>query len=275
LIVLGAVLLLAASTNYIRFGSVTRFGYGNAETLSIHGGWHGLVGLLISPGKGLVFYFPIAILLPLGFRYMYAKNKGAFIICIYTFLAFWLFFGTSLYPNTKLSESETWSGGWWGPRYLVPVLPFTTLTCGTLLEKLKGNKRFLKVSAIIILSIAGFSVNLLGILVWWEYANVYGNEGLGQDPYAVKTWNPYNSFIVKHIGILMSNYVSQVQPVKFSAWSYSLAPCPYDNYLYCKFGILPILSLSVFIAVVAMIILLKISNFKRPPPIFLKSLRIK
>ncbi|MDQ6863529.1 MAG: hypothetical protein M3044_06870 [Thermoproteota archaeon] len=275
LIVLGGVLLLAASTNYIRFGSVTRFGYGDAETLSIHRGWHGLIGLLVSPGKGLVFYFPIAILLPLGLRYIYAKNKGVFFICIYTFVAFWLFFGTSLYPNTKLAESETWSGGWWGPRYLVPVLPFITLLCGTLLERSKGKKRYLKLSGVIILGVIGFLVNLIGILVWWEYANVYGNEGLGQDPYAVKTWSPYNSFIVKHIGVLMSNYVSQVQPVKFSAWSYTLAPCPYDNYLYCKFGILPILSLSVVIGIVAMILLMKIGNFKCVQSIILKSLRIK
>jgi len=143
-------------------------------------------------------------------------------------------------------------------------LPFITLIAGTLLEHLKGNKRFLTISAFAILSVAGFSVNLFGILVWWEYANVYGNEGLGLDPYAVKTWNPYDSFIVKHIELLMSRYVSQVQPVKFSYTSYSLAPCSYDTYLYCKFGILPIFSLCSVITIVATIILIKIRNINHP-----------
>jgi hypothetical protein len=266
LIVLGGVLLFAGFTNYIRFGSFTKFGttnYEEGQSLAVHRQWQGLIGLLVSPGKGLVFYFPIAILLPLTLRFMYAKNKGVFFITIYTFVSSWLFFGTLFFQGSIISASEHWSGGWWGPRYLVPLLPFIALTCGTLFEHLKRNK-LLKVSAIIILSLAGFSVNLLGVLVWYEFGNVYANQGLGQDPIATKAWNPVHSYIAAYIGILMSNYVSQIQPVKFSAWSFTLAPCSYDNYLYCKFGILPILLLSTVIAIVGMIILIKIGIFERP-----------
>jgi hypothetical protein len=268
LLVLGTVLLFAGFTNFIRFGSFAKFGLTNYEegaTLSVHRQWQGLVGLLVSPGKGLIFYFPIAILLPLAFRYMYAKNKELFFISTYTFVATWLFFGTVFFLGGKFPASVEWSGGWWGPRYLVSLLPFIALTSGTLFEHLKGNK-FLKVSGLIILCFAGFLVNLLGVLVWFEFGNIYGNAGLGQDTYTPKAWNLYHSYIVADIGILMSNFVSQIQPVKFSAWSFTLAPCSYDNYLFCKFGIMPILLLSTVIAVVGIIIMIRIGVFQSPPP---------
>jgi hypothetical protein len=268
LLVLGAVLLFAGFTNYIRFGSFTKFGLTNYEegaTLSVHRQWQGLVGLLISPGKGLIFYFPIAILLPLAFRYMYAKNKGLFFISTYTFVATWLFFGTIFFLGGKFPAAGDWGGLWWGPRYLMVTLPFIALASGTLFEHLKRNK-ILKVSGLIILCFAGFLVNLLGVLVWWEFGNVYNNAGLGKDTLTPKVWTIYHSYIAADIGILMSNFVSQIQPVKFSAWSFTLLPCPYDNYLFCKFGIMPILLLSTVIAIVGIIIITRIGVFQSPSP---------
>jgi glycopeptide antibiotics resistance protein len=53
-------------------------------------GWHGLVGLIFSPGAGLIFFFPVAILLPLAFKYMYRRNKGLFFLSAYIIIATWV-----------------------------------------------------------------------------------------------------------------------------------------------------------------------------------------
>ena len=54
-----------------------------------HDGWRGLIGLLVSPGVGLIFFFPIVVLLPLGAKYMYKDNRA-------------LFFSLHIHHNCKL-----------------------------------------------------------------------------------------------------------------------------------------------------------------------------
>ena len=145
LLALSIVLFFMGLVNYIRFGSFTEFGYGSHfGTLSYnaYGGKTGLVGLLASPGKGLIFYFPVVILLPLALKYMYRENRWLFFLIIYIVLVHWLYFGT-----LDDTESRFWSGAIaWGPRYLIPVLPFITLAFGTLVERFKQSRLLLKVS---------------------------------------------------------------------------------------------------------------------------------
>ena len=107
--------------NYVRFGSFTSFGYGYYSSLATHNGWRGLIGLFISPGAGLIFYFPIAIMVLLAFKYIYRKNKALFFLSIYVIIINWLDIGTLSFGF----EPYSWSGAIaWGPRYLIPVLPF-------------------------------------------------------------------------------------------------------------------------------------------------------
>jgi hypothetical protein len=263
LIALAVILFFIGLVNYWRFGSFTEFGYGVHESLSVHTGWKGLVGLLASPGGGLIFYFPISILLPLASKYMYRKNKGLFLLFAYVIIANWLNIGTLC-----CWEPYLWNGTGWGPRYLVPVLPFITILLGALL--LYAKKRlFLKLS-IIMLCVAGFYVNLLGTLVWFQYGYAYGWEKEQLAKYDnhmdIIIWNPYYSPIILHMKALMSDYVSHIQPEKYlnTYWlwmAYGLAPCSYDVYIFCKFGILPILLFSAFISILAILIMREIGVF--------------
>jgi hypothetical protein len=280
LIALAIVLFFMGLVNYWRFGSFTEFGYRGYASLSSNAGWAGLLGLWASPGAGLILFFPPVILLPIALKYMYKENKGLLILTIYIIVVNWLYFGTLSYL-----EPISWSGGFvWGPRYLIPLLPFITLTLGTLLTHLKNKKdrlsHWFKVSIIISVCVAGFVINLLGIIVWVYYAHTYGWEkeeiwryGDNYKIWDLMTWNPSFSPIFIDMKILLDDYVSDIQLERFdkTIWhyvTYGLVPCSYDLYIFCKFGFIPIVALSATLVVLALFI---IKN--NPMPWFQSSLK--
>lgn len=265
---LGAILFFAGLTNYIRFGSFTEFGYGYFSSLAAHDGWRGLIGLLISPGAGLIFYFPLAILLPLGAKYMYKDNKALFYLCLYIVVVNWIYVGTLSFG----SEPSSWSGGVaWGPRYLIPVLPFMMIILGNIFIHLK-KKRFLK-SIVIGLCLAGFFVNLTGVLVWFQYGLMYGwsKEGLAIYPnhMDVLTWSPLYSPIVLHTKALATDYATTIFPEQYlnTSWywaDYGTAPCRYNLYLYCNFDAVAFSITASGMVVIAALVTARIGIFSVP-----------
>jgi hypothetical protein len=265
-IALAITLSFVGLVNYLRFGSFTEFGYGYEGTLSTHKGWTGLVGLLVSPGVGIIFFFPIAVLLPLAFKYMYRENKGLFFLSAYIMFVIWLYVGT-------ISGELFWSGGAWGPRYLIPVLPFITIVSGTLLthlQRYRSKYRLLMKTSIIALCAAGFFVNLAGTLAWFFYSVMYGFQVWGYHMVMSYYWEPYYSPVILQLKTLMSGYVTHINPEQYISWRFwsslhqGLAPCPVDVYVFCKFGIAPTILLGAAIAILAAIIItgkdLHISN---------------
>jgi hypothetical protein len=258
------IILLAGGINYWRFGSFTNFGYGTQlQNFSTNNGWEGLVGLIASPGVGLIFFFPIVILLPITFKYTYKQNKTFFFLAFYVMIVTFVYFGTFAF-------TAQWTGLYWGPRYLLAALPFITVVFGTLLQRLDG-RLFLKL-AIIMLCVAGFYVNLIGKLVWAEFGAKYGwaVEGLNKynpslNPLGlakigsgdIMTWMPLHSIIVLDMKALMSNYVTNETVNPIEGWgTNTLINCPYDLYVYCKIGVGPIMLISTVIAVLATIIIM-------------------
>jgi hypothetical protein len=247
------MLIMVLVANYARFGFFTEFGYGSAYgTFAYNQGWTGLVGLLVSPGKGLIFYFPAVVLLPLALKFQYRKDKAIFYLTIYILIASWIYFGTLEANN----ESRFWSGAIaWGPRYLIPTLPFIVIPLGTLFRLSVSNTTKVHSSlmrgSLVALSVAGFVVNLPGILVWSEYGTIYAwdRERLGNQALETMTWNPSYSPIVLHFKILGGDYISKipVEEYRYSGWyyaAYGLAPCQYDMYILCKSGSIPVLLLA-------------------------------
>jgi hypothetical protein len=265
--------LFVGLTNYWRFGSFTEFGYGYFASLETHNGWAGLIGLLLSPGAGLVFFFPISVMVILAAKYMYSANRGLLLICSYVIIANWLHVGTLSFG----SEPYSWSGAIaWGPRYFVPILPFIVIILGQLLSSIKvmresRSKMILKIS-VIGLIVVGFYVNLVGTLVWYQYGIVYAwdKDQLAKFPNSIDiiTWNPYYSPIVLHTKALLTDYVSTILPEKYekTSWywmTYGLAPCSYDNYIFCKFGIVMVIIVSMLIILTGVFILKQIGKEKR------------
>jgi hypothetical protein len=140
-LVLGA--LVVAAYNLLRFGSPLQTGYHSLETFS-NPLLSGLVGLLFSPGKGLFLYSPILILAAVSFPSFLRRHRAealltAGISAAYAFLyASWF----------------AWHGGHsWGPRFLVPALPFLVLTLvPSLVWTGQSRGRMLLVGVLVLLS---------------------------------------------------------------------------------------------------------------------------
>lgn len=274
IIILGIVLFLMGVINYLRFGSFTEFGYGYFGLLARHDGWVGLLGLLISPGASLFVYFPTLVLIPLAAKYMYDKkeNRLLLFLFLYVIVACWLDAGTLSFNF----EPFAWWGTGWGPRYLLPALPFVTLMLGSVFEHMKTKKGFTLSSfilkfSIIALSIAGFYITLIGTFVWWWYEIIYVTqiEHLSnKNPWNSIIWEPGQSPIVLHTKMLLTNYTGQLSHDKFTNtyyyWGgYGLAPCSYDTYIFCKFGSTPILLIALVIAGLGVIITKQAGGIQR------------
>jgi hypothetical protein len=107
---------LALAYNAMRTGSVLGSGYGRQGTLEAFTTplYVGLDGLLLSSGKGVIWFAPLVVLVPAAFvpawRRLGAPAAAIAVACALMTLVY--------------ASFEHWAGdGSWGPRYLVPLVP--------------------------------------------------------------------------------------------------------------------------------------------------------
>ena len=82
-------------------------------------------GLLLSPGRGLLFYAPVFLLLiPALPGFWRARRAEAAVIVL-----------LAVSQTLLYARWHVWFGGWcWGPRFLVPLMPFLALALGHWLQ---------------------------------------------------------------------------------------------------------------------------------------------
>jgi hypothetical protein len=103
--------------NFARFGSPLDAGYRTAAwDVPL---WVGLPGLLLSPGKGLLWYCPLVVLGLAGFVPLTRQRPRAVVLMGSTCVAY----------SLVHAIFNHWHGGGppWGPRYIVPVIPLLIL----------------------------------------------------------------------------------------------------------------------------------------------------
>jgi hypothetical protein len=86
--------------------------------------WEGLYGLLLSPGKSLFLYAPPLLLAVAGLPFFLRRNRAATLVFVAAPVVYLVVYGSK----------GGWHGGGWGPRYLVPALPFMAIWSLPLLE---------------------------------------------------------------------------------------------------------------------------------------------
>ena len=160
-----AFLGLALWYNYARFGSILNTGYPAANLFSTPLPV-GLFGLLLSPGKSLFLYAPIALMGVAAFKAFAKSHKHEL----------WMLLGLFGANVLVIAKLMYWSGeGSWGPRYLTLVLPCLVLPIGALLVTGSTVAR----RSFLALSLAGLLVQFGGISVY--YGTYY--RVIGEFPY--------------------------------------------------------------------------------------------
>jgi hypothetical protein len=103
--------------NLSRYGNAFNTGYLAEETF---GGiwWDGIIGQLFSPGRGLFLYSPILLLSLWGIIPFFKRFRVETLAALAVIIIHLLLYG----------KWFMWHGGYaWGPRFMVPTLPFWSL----------------------------------------------------------------------------------------------------------------------------------------------------
>ncbi len=109
--------LALVSFNLSRYGDPLNTGYLPSETFS---GilWQGIVGQLVSPGRGLLLYCPVFILSFWGLPAFFRRFRPEAILALAIIIIHLLLYG----------KWFMWHGGYaWGARFMMPTLPFWAL----------------------------------------------------------------------------------------------------------------------------------------------------
>ncbi|HEX5167208.1 MAG TPA: phospholipid carrier-dependent glycosyltransferase [Thermomicrobiales bacterium] len=172
--------------NWVRFGSVSETGYGSEWQQMTTPFLTGLSGLLISPGKGLLWYNP-PLLLALAGGIWFARRRRDLTLVIAGMLV-----GALL----LYSRYYVWyGGGVWGTRFLVPMLPLLVLPAGEIVERAWHGRRAFAVATGVIAAV-GLFVTALGIMV--PFDRYVGEYNVTPEQHDAAIWEIADSPLVVH-----------------------------------------------------------------------------
>ncbi len=149
--------LLSLWWNWLRFGGIFETGYAPSETFSAN--WFfGLYGLLIGPARGFFWYNPVLLLALPGALWFWRNARRTLLIIASLALIY-----VGMYAKWYM-----WHGGYsWGPRFLVPLLPFVTLLVAPVWQALVVKRRYGRGGALgaWLLTAISVAVQILGLLI--------------------------------------------------------------------------------------------------------------
>lgn len=143
--------------NQLRWGSPLSTGYDETLAMMNESMPVGLLGLLVSPGKGLVWFSPMIILAIIAIARCGSAHRPTIAIVLAVVVPPLLFYARFL----------SWSGDYcWGPRYLLYALAPLSLLMAPWLDRDRGRLCRWLVRGVLAVSVA---VQLLGASLFWDH----------------------------------------------------------------------------------------------------------
>jgi hypothetical protein len=180
LIVLGAgaapFLAAVALWNILRFGSP--FTTGLHEATLGNPVFLGLAELTVSPGKGLVWYLPLVLLLPWCAPRFARRLPDLALLCALLVVLPLVFYANILY----------WHGDpAWGPRYLYVAVPYLILPLGEILASWRTRPVALRAASVALVA-AGLTLSLAAVSVtqWRFWYHLQATQEAGSN---AATWS--------------------------------------------------------------------------------------
>lgn len=183
--VLGLVLgfiLLNQVINSLRFGSISSTGYdpnaGDRFILNTAYILKAVSGNLFSPGRGIFLFFPLSLLGILGLWAVWKRDRLMALIL-------------GSIPLIALLVYSAWSqwgaGITWGPRFLIPVLPYMTILAFWGYQTFGRFPKRLRYSLLGILILVGWIISLQGQL--FNFLDFYGSRSLTNEQIVFGDYN--------------------------------------------------------------------------------------
>jgi len=131
--------------------------------------FEGAVGLLFSPGVGLLIFSPVLFTIFFSFVDFFKNNKKECILFLSFIILFLVYYSTL----------NNWNGlNAWSARYLLPLIPFMLIPLAASLEKRKSKILRLLLSIPISFGILANIVYVLQDVSWFVWGRFGGNTGL-------------------------------------------------------------------------------------------------
>lgn len=193
--------------NLARFRNPFAFGYyllNDRDALFRFGVplWSGLHGLLLSSGKGLFWYVPCAAAACAAFGAFARRRPAEAFLCA----------GAAVALVLGYARWNQWHGDYaWGPRFLVPLMPFIVLPLGAWLDA-PSKRPALRAAALAALFAVSVFVQLLGVSV---KTGAYLSIAKSQPPFQV-LFMPGD--IRLRDDLLNQHFIPEFSPLAAHAW---------------------------------------------------------
>ncbi|MEN8098492.1 MAG: hypothetical protein ABFQ89_05410 [Chloroflexota bacterium] len=159
---------------------------------------HRLAGQVLSPGKGILFYAPVVILVIPGAFALYQRSRSFCLVSV----------ALPLCLAAAYGPYASWYGGQsWGPRFLLPALPIFLVPLAALWDKWRSRTAR---AALVIILIASISLLLPSVIAdWWHsYLPLFSSGPIPEETSAVfdlglsPPLNLWKHFQIDHLNLL-------------------------------------------------------------------------